>query len=122
MDRYDLVVARRKVKHYSLVRRVVSWGFNTLPVLLFATHTYDAGSIKLVRRELYEIPVISSGVFVEAERVIRANRRGYRVGFVDVDHFPRRSGTASGARLAVVARSLIDLVKCWIDIVFLKRT
>jgi glycosyltransferase involved in cell wall biosynthesis len=122
MDRYDLMVARRKVKYYSLGRRVVSWWFNSLPVLLFATHTYDAGSIKLVRRELYEIPVISSGVFAEAERVIRASRRGYRVGFVDVDHFPRRVGTASGARLWLVAQSLVDLTRCWIDIVFLKRT
>ena len=122
MDKYDLIVGRRKVKHYSLIRRVVSWGFNSVSLLLFATHTYDAGSIKLARRELYKIPVISSGVFAEAERIIRANRRGYRVGFVYVDHFPRTSGTASGARFAVVARSLVDLAKCWIDIVLLKRT
>jgi glycosyltransferase involved in cell wall biosynthesis len=122
MERYDLIVARRKVKHYGLGRRVVSWGFNSLPVLLFATHTYDAGSIKLVRRQLYDIPLISSGVFAEAERVIRATRRGYRVGFLDVDHFPRKAGKASGAPLALVAQSLVDLAKCWIDIVLLKRT
>jgi glycosyltransferase involved in cell wall biosynthesis len=121
MDRYDLIVARRMVKHYSLGRRVVSWGFNSLPVLLFAVRTYDAGSIKLVRRELYDIPVISSGVFAEAERIIRASRRGYRIGFLDVDHFPRRAGKASGARLALVMRSLVDLAKCWVDIMLLKR-
>jgi glycosyltransferase involved in cell wall biosynthesis len=122
MDRYDLLVARRKVKHYSLRRLLISWGYNVLPVLLFGIHTYDAGSIKLVRREIYDIPVISSGVFVEAERVIRASRRGYRIGFIDVDFFPRKAGKASGARLALVVQSLVDLGKCWIDIVFLKRT
>jgi glycosyltransferase involved in cell wall biosynthesis len=121
MDRYDLLIARRKVKHYSFGRRIVSWGFNSLPVLLFATNTYDAGSIKLVRRELYEIPMMSSGVFAEAERIIRARRRGYRVGSVDVEHFPRRVGSASGARLSLVIRSLVDVAKCWIDIVVLKR-
>jgi glycosyltransferase involved in cell wall biosynthesis len=121
IDQYDLMVARRKVKHYSLGRRVISWGFNSLPLLLFATHTYDAGSIKLVHRELYEIPLISSGVFAEAERIIRASRRGYRVGFLDVDHFPRKVGTASGAHLALVVQSVVDLVKCYIDIVLLKR-
>jgi glycosyltransferase involved in cell wall biosynthesis len=122
MDRYDLLVARRKVKHYSLRRLLISWVYNVLPVLLFGIHTYDAGSIKLVRREIYDIPVISSGVFVEAERVIRASRRGYRIGFINVDFFPRKAGKASGARLALVVQSLVDLGKCWIDIVFLKRT
>jgi glycosyltransferase involved in cell wall biosynthesis len=122
MDRYDLIVARRRVKYYGRCRRIVSWGFNALPVLLFATHTYDAGSVKLVRRELYDIPLISSGVFAEAERIIRASRLGYRIGFVDVDHLPRRAGKASGARLALVGQSLIDLAKCWIHIALLRRT
>jgi glycosyltransferase involved in cell wall biosynthesis len=122
MERYDLIVARRKVKHYSLSRRVLSWGFNALPVLLFGMHTHDAGSIKLVRREIYDIPVISYGVFVEAERLVRASRLGYRIGFVDVDYFPRRAGKASGARLALVVQSLVDLARCWVDIMLLKRT
>jgi glycosyltransferase involved in cell wall biosynthesis len=122
MDRYDLIVARRRVKYYGLCRRIVSWGFNALPILLFATQTYDAGSVKLVRRELYDIPLISSGVFAEAERIIRASRRGYRIGCVDVDHLPRRAGKASGARFALVSQSLIDLTKCWIHIALLRRT
>jgi glycosyltransferase involved in cell wall biosynthesis len=121
MDRYDLIVARRKAKHYRLSRQVVSWGYNVLPVLLFGIHTHDAGSIKLVRRELYDIPLISSGVFAEAERIIRASRLGYRIGFVDVDHFPRRAGKAYGARMALVAQALVDLTKCWIDITLLRR-
>jgi glycosyltransferase involved in cell wall biosynthesis len=122
MDRYDVIVGRRKVKHYSLYRLVVSWGYNLLTVLLFGTHTYDAGSTKLVRREIYDIPVISSGVFAEAERLVRASRRGYRIGFIDVDFFPRRAGKASGARLGLVVQSVVDLARCWIDIVLLKRT
>jgi glycosyltransferase involved in cell wall biosynthesis len=122
MDRFDLIVARRRVKYYGLCRRAVSWAFNALPVLLFATHTYDAGSVKLVRRELYDIPLISSGVFAEAERIIRASRRGYRIGYLDVDHLPRQAGKASGARLALIAQSLLDLTKCWIHITLLRRT
>lgn len=120
-DRFDLIIGRRKVKHYSFSRHVVSWGFNALPVLLFATHTYDAGSVKLVRREIYDIPVISSGVFVEAERIVRARRRGYRIGVIDVDHFPRSGGKASGASVRLVARSFFDLTRCWIDLTLLRR-
>jgi glycosyltransferase involved in cell wall biosynthesis len=119
--RYDLIVARRKEKHYGLNRQIVSWFFNALPLLLFGTKTYDAGSIKLARRKIYEIEIKSTGVFSEAERIIRASRRGYRVGFVEVDHSPRKSGKATGARLSLIVEAVVDLCRCWFDIVLLRR-
>ena len=119
--RYDLIVARRKEKHYRLNRRIVSWFFNVLPLVLFGTKTYDAGSVKLVRREIYDIEIKSTGVFAEAERIIRAGRLGYRVGFIEVDHFPRKSGKATGAKLSLVIEAIIDLCRCWFDIVLLRR-
>ncbi len=117
----DLVVARRKQKHYRLNRQLVSWFFNLLPLLMFHSKTYDAGSVKLVRREIYEIPITSTGVFAEAERIVRARRRGYRVASVDVDHFSRTSGKATGAKFSLVMEALVDLFRCWIDIVLLRR-
>ena len=117
----DLVVARRKHKYHRLNRRIVSWFFNLLPLLMFRTKTYDAGSVKLVRREIYDIPIKSRGVFAEAERIIRASRLGCRVGFVDVEHFPRQSGKATGAKFSLVIEALVDLCRCWIDIVLLRR-
>jgi len=117
----DLVVARRKHKYYTLNRQLVSWLFNLLPLLMFHSKTYDAGSVKLVRREIYEIPITSTGVFAEAERIIRARRRGYRVASVDVDHFSRTSGKATGAKFSLVMEALVDLFRCWIDIVLLRR-
>jgi dolichol-phosphate mannosyltransferase len=118
---HDIVVARRRVKHYGYSRHLVSWLFNVLPVILFATRTYDAGGVKLVRRAIYDIPIISSGVFGEAERIIRARRRGFRIGVKDVEHFPRRSGKALGASLSLTMEAVIDLLRCWVDIVILRR-
>jgi glycosyltransferase involved in cell wall biosynthesis len=120
-DRYDIIIARRRVKHYGLARHVVSWLFNILPMIFFATPTYDAGSVKLVRRAIYDIPIISTGVFSEAERIIRARRRGFRVGVKDVDHFPRRSGKALGASLSLTVEAMLDLLRCWFNIVILRR-
>ena len=121
-DQHEIVIARRPVKHYSLSRLVVSWLFNALPVILFATRTYDAGSVKLVRRAIYDdIPIISRGVFGEAERLIRARRRGLRIGVRDVEHYPRLSGKALGAKPALVYQAMIDLLRCWLDIVILRR-
>lgn len=120
-DRYEIVVARRPVKHYRLGRQLLSWLFNVLPMVLFATRTYDAGSVKLVRREIYDIPIISHGVFGEAERIIRAQRRGFRVGAQDAAHFPRTSGQALGAKPSLIFGAMIDLLRCWFDIVILRR-
>jgi glycosyltransferase involved in cell wall biosynthesis len=120
-DQYDIVVARRRVKHYGYSRHLVSWLFNALPVIFFATPTYDAGSVKLVRRAIYDIPLISSGVFSEAERIIRAQRQGFRIGVKEVEHFPRRSGKALGASLSLTIEAVIDLLRCWFDMVILRR-
>lgn len=122
VDEYDIIVARRRDKHYGLSRRLISGLFNVLPQMLFATRTYDAGSVKLVKRSVYDIPIISSGVFGEAERMIRARRLGYRIGVKEVAHFPRRTGKASGAKPALILEAGQDLLKCWFDIVVLRRT
>jgi hypothetical protein len=119
---YDIIVALRDDKHYGLGRQLVSWLFNALPRVLFATRTYDAGSVKLVRRVVYDIPIISSGVFGEAERIIRARRRGFRIGVRKIEHFPRKTGKASGAKPPLVIEAARDMLKCWIDIVVLRRT
>jgi glycosyltransferase involved in cell wall biosynthesis len=108
-EHYDIVIGRRRRKNYGLVRQVISGMFNLLPRLLFGVETYDAGSIKLFRRELLAIPLISRSPFREAERVIRAHRLGYRIGAVDVEHHDRRGGKATGARWQLVVQSLLDL-------------
>lgn len=120
-DDYDLIIAKRKDKHYSIGRKLISSLYNTLPLLLFGTKTYDAGSVKLVLRDIYDIPVISKGVFVEAERIIRAKQRGYRIGFVNVDFSPRKSGKASGAKAQLVIEAIFDMIKCWINIMLRKH-
>jgi glycosyltransferase involved in cell wall biosynthesis len=109
-----IVVGRRKVKHYGPWRAFVSAMYNLLPRVLFGVRTYDAGSIKLVPRSLMEdVKPRSAGVFRECERLIRAARAGYRIVPLDVDCAPRIAGTAGGARPALVAGAVRDLMCCW---------
>ena len=120
-DQYDMIVARRRRKYYRWPRQVISWLFNALAQVLFATRTYDAGSVKLVRRVIYDIPIISSGVFGEAERIIRARLRGFKIGVKDVEHFPRRAGKAMGAKPSLIIEAGKDVVRCWLHIIVLGR-
>jgi glycosyltransferase involved in cell wall biosynthesis len=119
---YDIVICRRTHKPYTRWRTMISKLYRWLPRLLFGVELYDAGSIKCIRREIITtVPVTSKGVFVEAERLIRAARRGYKIGVVDIRQEPRRGGVASGARLPVVFQAARDLIALWVRFAVLRQ-
>lgn len=85
-DHFDLVVGYRGIRKYkSWSRDLISYFYRLLTLLFFGLDTYDPGSIKLIKKELIEeIPIVSQSVFNEAERIIRAKRKGYKVGAIPV--------------------------------------
>jgi len=114
---WDIVVASRKEKHYGAARRLVSWGFNVAPSILFGIRTYDAGAVKLVRREIIErFTLVSRSPFSEAERLIRASRAGYRVAQYPVTIEARHSGRANGVSLSSVVEALKDVGRVWLSL------
>lgn len=111
---WDVIVASRRDKHYGPVRRFVSWGFNAIPPVLFGVRTLDAGAVKLARREaLQRFAPVSRSPFAEAERLIRADRAGYRITEYPVQTFNRRTGRAHGVSARLVAEALGDVVRVW---------
>ena len=111
---YDVIVASRRDKHYGKRRELVSWVFNCVPRLLFGVSTVDAGAVKLMRREIVvRFPLVSRSPFSEAERLIWAARAGYRITARPVDTRPRQAGTPRGVSLALVARSMLDVLRVW---------
>lgn len=110
-DSFDVVIAARKKKHYSATRRFVSWAFNLLPAILFGVKTYDAGAVKLVRREIIErFALVSRSPFSEAERLIRAARAGYKITSYPVSISTRTAGRARGASPSSVIKAITDVV------------
>lgn len=115
MDEFDIVIASRKNKHYGLARSFTSWTFNLIPRLLFGVKTYDAGAVKLVRREVIErFALVSRSPFSEAERLIRAERAGYRIAPHPVSVSARGSGKARGASLSSVIEASKDVLRVWL--------
>jgi glycosyltransferase involved in cell wall biosynthesis len=114
---WDIIIASRKDKHYSATRRFVSWGFNLAPSILFGVRTYDAGAVKLVRREIIErFTLVSQSPFSEAERLIRAARAGYRITEYPVTIAARLSGRAHGVSFHSVAEALKDVIRVRLDL------
>lgn len=96
-----LLTAVRRSRQDTLVRRVVSRGYNALFRWLFGAHTADInGTPKFVHAEdLPRLALTSEDYFLEAEMMIRARRLGLRT--VPVTVYSRRRG---GGRSKVSAR------------------
>jgi len=111
---FDIVIATRNDKHYGLVRRLVSSVFNLIPQVLFGVKTYDAGAVKLVKREIIErFELVSRSPFSEAERLIRAAQAGYRIASYPVHVSERRTGRARGVSLPALTQAFTDVVRVW---------
>ncbi len=119
---FDVVICHRLYRNYTVYRKLVSFFYRFLPRLLFRVDLFDPGSIKCRRREvIQDINVQSRSVFAEAERMIRAVRRGYRIGKVDIRPELRVAGKARGAAWRNVCGATIDLFKLWVRLVVLRQ-
>ncbi len=113
-DTLDMVVGWRQKKAYRCGRKLVSMVYNYVTRLLFGVSTYDAGSIKAMRKELLDtIPIVSVGVFDEAERIIRASRAGYRIGFLPVSHNSVSHKRLFSPKFRLIGQAVVDMVRVW---------
>lgn len=122
LNQTDIVICNRTTKHYTAARHIVSFCYRWLPRILFGVDLYDSGSVKLVPRAVYrDIHVDSTSVFVEAERIIRAAKRGYRIAKIDFVQEERKGGKAHGGKPSTVWRAFADTWKTWWRLQVLRR-
>ena len=109
----DLVIGVRSNRHevYSASRRFVSFCFNRIAELVFGVPVRDAGSVKLGRREVFRMRLISRSPFFEAERIVRAQRAGFRIGFVPILFGQRNGGRSTAVSWKNVRGSVLDMAR-----------
>jgi dolichol-phosphate mannosyltransferase len=113
-QRADIVASRRLHRADNVFRRLASGANNVVERLVMGVDVHDAHSSMLLnRRALDEIVplVISNSALIPAEILLRARERGLRITEVDVDHFPRATGTQTGISVSEVARVQFDLLR-----------
>ena len=114
LDRYDVVVGRRRHRADPFWRRFNAGIYNLVLRVLFRLPLHDVDSVTLFRTGvLRAVRVRSRSVVMCAELLVRARRRGYRVGEVDVAHRPRRSGAQTGGRPGFILRAMAELARLW---------
>jgi NAD(P)-dependent dehydrogenase (short-subunit alcohol dehydrogenase family) len=53
------------------------------------------------------------GSFIDIEILVKAHRLGARIKQVDVPHYPRVAGKATGAGPRAMAKTFLDLFRLW---------
>lgn len=107
----DMVIGKRNINTYNSYRKFISFSYNFLSSFLFGVNTYDAGSIKIIKKILIkDIEIISKSVFFEAELIIKAYKLGYNIIAYPV-RFEKRRKQGSGGKLVLVIQSFFDLIK-----------
>jgi len=110
-DRYDLIITFRYKKIYSSTRIFVSWVYNVVLRFLFRTPFRDVSTgLRLVRRSvLDELDLHATSPFIGAEIAIKTMLKGYRVGEVGIQTFPRAFGSGSSTSLPNILATMRDM-------------
>jgi dolichol-phosphate mannosyltransferase len=116
---YDLVIGSRYVRgggsNHGLVRKVFSWGANTITRVMLGLRAHDTtAGFRCYRREVLESidldGVKSSGYSFLFEMLFAVERRGWQVGEVAIYFEDRRLGTSKVSRNEIL-RSLGTVMK-----------
>ncbi len=115
---YDLVITFRYVKLYSTMRVFISAVYNKIVRSIFRTRYRDISTgLRLIRKDVYnELRLISDSPFIGAELTMRTMLKGYRVGEMGIQTFPREIGKGSSVSMKNIMHTLKDLKKVYYDI------
>lgn len=108
----DIVIGKRNPKNFKFQRKIISLIYNLMPLVLFGIKTYDTGSIKLLKKEIVEqIPLQLESVSFEAEMLIKATKKGYKIDYVPIEFKKHKDNKRSNVNVKVILYSFIDLLR-----------
>ncbi len=121
----DVVVGLRSDRSdYTLPRRIVSWTNIRLIQVLFGMRERQFQYISMYRLEVLrriDIEYWKSAFFL-AEILIKAKALGSRIVEVEILYAPRLNGRATGAKLILIVRTVLDIAHFWLRWVRSGRT
>jgi glycosyltransferase involved in cell wall biosynthesis len=110
-DYYDLIITFRYVRMYSTWRIFISRSYNMLLRFLFKTTYRDISTgLRMIRKSVIsEIDLISTSPFIGAELTIKMMLKGYRIGELGIQTFPRVFGKGQSVSFANILKTIYDL-------------
>ncbi len=112
--RVDAVLGYRRRRNDHVGRRVNAWAWGRAVRVILGLKVRDLDcGFKLFRTERVRglQSLEARGAVISAELLMKLRRAGCSWEEVAVEHYPRKSGEPSGARLSVIMRAIVELVK-----------
>jgi len=112
-DFYDLIITFRYVRMYSSWRIFVSRIYNFMLRIMFRTRYRDISTgLRMIRKSLLnDIQIQSVSPFIGAEIAIKSMLKGYRVGEVGIQTFPREFGKGASVSMTNILRTIKDMLR-----------
>ncbi len=110
-DYYDLIITFRYIKLYSTWRIFVSKIYNALLRFIFKHKFRDISTgLRFVRKDIIaDLNLVSDSPFIGAELAIKTMLKGYRVGEVGIQTFPREFGSGSSTSIKNILKTIKDI-------------
>jgi glycosyltransferase involved in cell wall biosynthesis len=116
----DLVVGYYLKRAVSFRRKLNTWLWQLIVRILFGLNVRDIDcGFKLIKKQVIDqIPRLKSGrgAFISSEFLIKAQKLGFKIVEVGVNHYPRIAGQGTGANIDVIINSFVDLFKLWVKL------
>jgi glycosyltransferase involved in cell wall biosynthesis len=114
VQEHDLVIGFRVYRYDSVLRSMISWGYNRVVGLLFRVRVRDVDcAYKLMRREVVDkLTLESTDFFIDTEIVARARKWNFRIAQRGVRHYPRVAGETT-VTPGDIPRTLRTLMRMW---------
>ena len=111
----DVVAGYRVKRKDPAHRRLNTKVFRMVMRLLFGVNLRDINWVKLFRREVFRsMNITFDGIGVDAEVMVKAQRRGFRFREVWVSYLPRTTGQSTGNAPSRVVKTLVELMVLWL--------
>jgi glycosyltransferase involved in cell wall biosynthesis len=110
-DFYDLIITFRYAKVYSSQRQVISWVYNSVLRMLFRSPYRDISTgLRLIRKSLADqLALQANSPFIGAELTIKSMLKGYRIGEVGIQTFPREFGKGASVSTGNIVATIKDM-------------
>ena len=112
---YDLIVTFRYTRIYGTLRSFISYVYNFLIRISFKSHLRDHNcGLKVIRADVIkDMEIISDSAFIGAEIIINAMVRGYPIGEVGINTYPRTFGESSVMSVRHISSSIRDMFRVY---------
>lgn len=109
----DLAVGYRIKRADPFMRKLNAFCWGTLVRFLFGIRVRDIDcAFKLIPKSFMDsIELWSDGALISTELLAKATNKGLKIREIGVNHYPRKAGEQTGAKLSVILKAFRELFK-----------